>query len=86
MILVFHIIIALISLMQTGYVFFRPSDSGLKVSYALVIFTLISGFGLVLSKPANMTQACVTGLIYLGFVSFGVVSARYRLAKAKINP
>jgi hypothetical protein len=84
MILPLHIIIALSSLIHTGYIFMRPTASGLQVSYVLVILTLFSGFGLVLSKPANMTQTCVTGLVYLGVVSFGIASARYKLAKQKI--
>lgn len=79
MLLLTHITISLTSLACTGYILFSPSKFGLNLSYALVIFTLISGFGLVLSKPANLTQTCVIGLVYLGFVSYGIVYARNKL-------
>ncbi|HYV33434.1 MAG TPA: hypothetical protein VE973_01115, partial [Candidatus Limnocylindria bacterium] len=74
MVLPLHIIIALLSLASSGYILFRPSRLGLNLSYALVALTLISGFVLVMTKPANITQTCVTGLVYLGFVAFGIVS------------
>jgi hypothetical protein len=79
--ILFHIIVASLSLIFTGYVFFRPSTSKLHVAYGLVAMTLFTGFYLVLSKPAHLTQTCMEGLVYLGVVSFGIVSARNKLAR-----
>ena len=79
MILPFHIVVALLSLVFTGLAFFKPSKPKLEISYALVILTLISGFTLVVSKPANLTQTCITGLAYLAIVLFGIISARQKL-------
>ena len=80
MILPIHIIIAVSSLFYTGYIFFFPSKSKLQVAYVWVGLTLFTGFYLVLSKPAHLTQTCVTGLVYLGFVSYAIVSARHKIA------
>jgi hypothetical protein len=79
--LIFHIIVATTSLISTGWVYFRPSTRWLSVSYVLVGSMLASGFYLVLNKPAHMTQTCITGLVYLGLVSYGLVSARNKLTK-----
>lgn len=83
--LISHIIVAISSLFWTGYVFFYPSKSKLNIAYALVALMLLSGFDLILSKPAHLTQTCIEGLVYLGFVSFGIVSARNKLAKERLT-
>lgn len=80
MILPFHIVVAIASLLYTGYLFIRPSKSALYMSYALVGATLITGFYLILSKPAHLTQTCAEGLAYLAVVSLGIVAARRRFA------
>lgn len=81
MILIIHIIVASTSLFQAALAYVRPSQNKLRVTYGLVAGTLITGFYLVLSKPANMTETCIMGLVYLGIVSVLIVSARHRLVK-----
>jgi len=83
MILMLHILIALASLAYAGYVFFRPSHSGLKVTYSLVGLTLASGTYLVWSQPAHMVQACISGLVYIAVVLFATALAQSKLAGAK---
>jgi hypothetical protein len=80
MILPLHILIALSSIIYTAYVFFAPSRSKLHLSYALVALTLITGTYLVILNPSHLTQACTTGLIYLGIVLTGLISAHQRLS------
>ena len=84
MILITHIAVALSSLISSGIVFFYPSALKLRIAYILVALTLVSGFYLVLSKPAHMTQTCIEGLAYLAVVSYAIVSARHRLANTII--
>jgi hypothetical protein len=79
MILLLHIIIALSSLVYTGYIFISPSKRGLYVSYALTALTIVTGSYLVVSKPAHMLQACTTGLIYLGVMLVGQAVVRHRI-------
>jgi len=81
MILLLHITIALASVGLTTYAFFNPSQVKLHASYGLVALTLISGTYLVVSSGAHILQACVTGLMYVGAVSVGLVAVRYKLAK-----
>ncbi len=81
MILIIHIIAAVSSLVLTGYLYFRPSKLGFNADYFLVGTMLLTGFYLILSKPAHMTQTCIEGLVYLGVVSYGIVLARHKLAK-----
>lgn len=83
MILALHILIALASLAYAGYVFFRPSDSGLKVTYSLVGLTLVSGTYLIWSQPVHMLQACISGLVYITVVLFAIALAQLKLADAK---
>lgn len=81
MALILHIIIALASVALTTLLYFKPSRAWLSVSYALVIFTVVSGTYLIVSQPAHMVQACVSGLIYVGAISIGLVSVRKKLAQ-----
>jgi hypothetical protein len=85
MILVAHIFIALSSLVYTTYVFFAPSESKLKVSYALTAATIGSGTVLVITMPAHLVSACYSGLSYLGIMLVGILGVRYRLAKEEVR-
>lgn len=78
--LIIHIIIAVSSLVFTGYLFLKPSSLKLHISYILVGLTILSGTILVIIMPAHMVSACFAGLIYLGLVSIGLASARHKLA------
>lgn len=83
MIIVFHIVVALASMGLSTLLFFLPSNAKLHATYGLVALTLTSGTYLVASRPAHMVQACMTGLLYLGFVSAGIAVAHYRLARVR---
>jgi hypothetical protein len=79
--LVAHIVIALTSIVFTAYLYFSPSRTKLRASYALVALTIGSGTWLIIANPAHMVQACLTGLVYLGAVFFGISMARDKLAE-----
>ena len=81
MILLFHIAIASISVFYSIYLFFKPSFSGLKVSYACITLTIISGTYLVLTKPAHITQTCVEGLVYIAAMLVGIILVNHKLSK-----
>jgi hypothetical protein len=81
MILLTHITVAVASLISTGITYFYPSKAKLNISYVLVALMLITGFYLIITKPAHMTQTCIEGLVFLGVVSYGLVSARRKLAQ-----
>ncbi len=85
MILLSHIVIALGSIAWTTYLYFRPSQNGLKVSYGLVAATLGSGTWLVVSAGSPLLKSCMSGLIYLLVVSFGIALASRKLAADHIK-
>ena len=79
MILTFHIVIAIFSLVSAGWLYFSPSKFKLNMTYVITGLMLISGFYLVLTKPVSMTQACISGLTSLAIISYAIVSARNQL-------
>lgn len=81
--LALHILIALTSLGVTTWLFIAPSTAKLQASYGLAGATIVSGTFLVLSSSAHILQTCMTGLLYLGTVTVGIVLARQKLAKSK---
>ncbi len=83
MVLPVHITIAFSSLIFTGFLLVSPSKTKLNASYALVALTLISGFYLIFSQPADMTQTCISGLTYLALVGAGIIHAHRKLASVK---
>ncbi|MDB5161150.1 MAG: hypothetical protein JWO96_530 [Candidatus Saccharibacteria bacterium] len=80
MIVLLHVLIALTSVAFSTYLYISPSVTKLKSSYGLVASTLISGTYLVVSTKAHMLQACMTGLLYCGFVFAAIAAARRKLA------
>jgi hypothetical protein len=85
MLVILHIITALISVAYSTYIFIAPSKTGLRINYALIGLTTLSGTYLIVSKPAHMLETCSVGLLYVGFVTVGVVVARRKLASATIS-
>lgn len=82
MLLPVHITIAIASIVLATYVAFKPRYSILLVAYSLVVFSLLTGLGLALSKPENIVEACVTGLFYLVIVLVAIVIARNKLSRS----
>lgn len=79
--IILHILIAFTSIGYAGYTFLRPTKLKFYSSYILVAGTLLSGTFLVVSNPSHLASACVTGLIYLGVVAFGLVNAYRKLVR-----
>jgi hypothetical protein len=80
MILMTHIIIALTSVIYTCFVLVSPSSFKIRGSYALIALTLISGTILVVESNAHLVRACMTGIVYVAVMLFGIALAQYRLA------
>lgn len=80
MLILIHVIIALFSVACATYTFFAPSKSSLYLSYALIASTLISGTYLIIASHASLLSSCMSGLIYITVVSFGILPARKKLA------
>jgi hypothetical protein len=85
MMLLLHIGIALTSLVVTTVLYIAPSKGKLQAAYILAAGTLASGTYLVMATHTHILQACISGLVYLAAVSFGIVAARRKLAVAPDN-
>ena len=85
MTLVLHLTVAFGSMALTTFAYFFPSQLKLRITYALVGLTFVSGFWLVFMKPAHLVSACISGLIYLGFVGVGIVATRNKLARVTVE-
>ncbi|HKU18030.1 MAG TPA: hypothetical protein VJP80_02040 [Candidatus Saccharimonadales bacterium] len=81
MLLPIHIFIALASVLTATFSFVRPSKTSIHISSALVAATLLTGTYLVISMRAPLVQACITGIVYLAAVAFGIAGAYYRLSR-----
>lgn len=82
MILLSHIIIALSSLVMSTVSAFWPSRTKVYATAGLIAATLASGTYLVISTQTPLLHVCMTGLVYLGLASSGVIVAVRRLAAA----
>ena len=85
MLLFIHLVIALAGMTCTTYLYFKPSATTLRTSYALLAGTLLSGTYLVVSTGGHLIEACMAGLLYTGAIALGIVSARRKLADQKVR-
>lgn len=83
MLLFAHIFIAIGSIIWSGYTFFAPSTIKLRVSYAFIAATLVSGSYLIANLHASIMQPCLSGLAYSVIVGFETLAARRRFAGAR---
>jgi hypothetical protein len=79
MIVLIHVIIAISSIVFSGYTFFSPSKNKLKISGLLITLTLGSGTYLVIRLHANMVSSCLSGLMYLTLVTAATIGAYRKL-------
>lgn len=78
-----HIVIALSSVVSATHVLLSPNKKWLQISYVLVGLTLATGTYLVMENPAHMVRACISGIIYVGFIVSGLAHAGAKLARLK---
>ena len=84
MLIAFHVAAALSSIVLTAYSIFYPSKARLIVGYGLVAITVATGSYMLFMFPSQMLKTCVTGLVYLAFISAGLIAANLRLHSSKI--
>lgn len=77
--LVIHIVIALVSVAFSTYLYFSPSRTKLRVSWALVGLTVTTGTYLIIFSQAAMLRTCMTGLLYVGVMAAIILAARNKL-------
>lgn len=81
MLVLFHVLIALSSIVYAAYLLIWPSKSKLIAASSLVVLTIISGVGLVVSTHTPLLSVCTIGLLYIGGMSFALALGRYKLVR-----
>lgn len=78
-----HITIAISGILFATWLLFSPSDFKFKANYLLLGATLVSGTYLVVERGTHIMESCITGLIYTGAISFALILAKRKFARAK---
>ena len=81
MLLLIHISLAFSSLVLATAALTHPSRVKIRINYGLAAATLVSGGVLVWRAKAPLTSACISGILYTGFVVAMTAAARLRLDK-----
>ncbi len=81
MFILLHVLIALGSIGQMAYSFFRPSHSQLNIATGLIAATIVSGTYVAIATHSAMLSVCMTGLFYLGGMLAALIAARHKLAR-----
>lgn len=81
MLLILHILAALAGIGSSTYSFLSPSQSRIRLSYGLVVATIVSGTIIIIREHVNILSVCLTGLLYVGFTSASLVAASRKLAR-----
>ena len=84
MALLLHIVVALASIAASALLLLQPSRTKLHTSYGLVALTLLSGTYVAWAAHTHIMQACLSGLLYLGFVTSLIFMAQRKLAKETV--
>lgn len=76
--LLIHITIALLSLVVITYGYIFPSSKSIIAAKVLAAGTLSTGVVLVISAPAHLLAACLSGITYFTIASFAIVLTQKR--------
>ncbi len=85
MTLIFHIFIAVTSVLTATCALLLPSRDKINVSLVMAVSTLLSGTYLIVSTGASLISACVTGIIYTSIVVVLIALANKRLEAQKVK-
>jgi len=85
MVVLLHVIIALLSIATSSYLFFKPSIKGMRISYGLIAGTIGTGSYLIVTAPTHILETCVMGLVYLGIVIAATLATRAKLAHEYVD-
>lgn len=81
MVLLLHILIAISSIGIATFTYFKPSMGRIGTSYGFIIATVASGTALLLTNPATLLHACISGVFYVTVVSLVTIATHVRVRK-----
>src|SRR5688500_16642385 len=79
MLLQFLIFMAIVSLSFSAFMYLHPVKCKLRITYAFIVVTLLSGILLLVNQPVYMVQICISGLFYISMVYVCMSSAESKL-------
>ena len=85
MVILFHIIVALSSILYTAFLYFSPKRNKFVVSSTLIAATVISGTYLAITTHSHIVSTCIAGLIYFAIVLPMFFAASTKLATSKVE-
>lgn len=80
--LFFHIITALLSLLTASFTAYRPTKGKLILTYFMTAGTLITGVSLMALESVAFARVCISGGVYLVGVISLILIARRKMAAA----
>lgn len=82
MILVFHVVVASMSMLVTLLTVYAPTQIKLYMAFVLTLSTLLSGALLLVMESVSIARACISGGMYFVLMISLIVIARKRFDKA----
>jgi len=82
--LIFHVLIAIASLVASTYVVLRPSRAILRGSLGLIALTVASGTDVAFTTHVSLLHLCLSGLTYSALTLALQFVARRRLASGSL--
>lgn len=79
--LIFHIVVAVASIVYATFNLLKPLKRNTKLTYGLIAATSVSGVALIIMNPAYTIQGCVSYVLYLVAVVTLTRATNLRLAK-----
>lgn len=77
--LLFHILIAFLSLIAASLTAHAPTKQKLIFTYISTAGTLISGVLMIIIEPVSVARVCISGSIYLVALATLVIIARRKI-------
>ena len=67
-VLILHIILAVMSLILTGVLIFKPSKNKINGTFLLFLGTLVTGTYMIFTMKVNILVVCLEGLAFMGVI------------------
>jgi len=85
MILVIHITVAIISVVSSLLTVLAPTHTKQRATQFLTLATLMTGAIMVAIQPTHLGKSCISGILYIGFITLASSISKRKLTIIKQN-
>lgn len=78
--LIFHIILAVFSIVFSSLMYFSPSKNKILASYAMLLGVVLSGTFLIVTSHVQILRTCLVGLGFIAYSSLAIYLTTKKLA------